>query len=107
MEDELLDFRIGARPRAPQQVAAATPSQNEEPAEPTMPLAASSVSKDHFQQLFNKVDALSQRQQQLQSDFTTFRQQILDQQMELFASQRRILGHFGCELGSSSSQPPS
>ena len=65
-----------------------------------VPPATSSASEDRLQQLFDKVDAL-------QSDFTTFRQQMLDQQMELLAGQRRILGHLGYDLDSSSSPPPS
>ena len=67
---------------------------------PTVPPAASSAFEDCLQQLFDKVDAL-------QSDFATFRQQILDQQMELLAGQRRILGHLGYVPGSSSLPPPS
>ena len=101
-EDELPYFRLGGRPHAPRR-AAAIPSQDEEPAEPAVPPASSSVSEDHFQQLFDKVDALSQLQQQLQSDFATFQQQILDQQMELLAGQHRILGHLGYDPGRSSS----
>ena len=80
-EDELLDFRLGARPCAPHRAAAAVAasSQNDELAEPAIPLAASTVPVDRIQQLFDRVDVLSQQQQQLQSDFATFRQQILNQ----------------------------
>ena len=69
-EDELPDFRLGARPRAPRRAATAASSQDDEPA---VPPAASFASEDCFQQLFNKVDTLSQQQQQLQSNFVTFR----------------------------------
>ena len=105
-EDELPDFRLGARPRASRRATAA-PSQDEKPIETTVPPTTSSVSEDRLQQLFDKVDALSQQQQQLQSDFATFRQQMLDQQMELLAGQCRILSHLGYDPGNSSSSPPS
>ena len=62
-EDELPDFRLGARPRVPRKATAATPatasSHNDEPAEPAVPPAASTVPADLFQQLFDKVDFLS------------------------------------------------
>ena len=119
-EDELPDFRLGTRPRVPRKAAAASAaapaaasvtatasSQDDEPAETAVPPAASTVPADRFQQLFDKVDFMSQQQQQLQSDFATFRQQIPDQQMELLAGQRRILGYFGYDPSSSSSQPSS
>ena len=114
-EDELPDFRLGARPRVPRRAAApaapvspaADASQDDEPTETAVPPAASAVPEDRFQQLLDRVDALSQQQQQLRSDFATFREQISDQQMELIAGQRRILGYFGYDPGSSSSQPPS
>ena len=41
-EDELPDFRLGARPRAPRR-AATTPSHDKEPAEPTLPPTTSSI----------------------------------------------------------------
>ena len=114
-EDELPDFRLGARPRVPRRAAApaapaapaATASQDDEPTKTAVPPAASAVPEDRFQQLLDQVDALSQQQQQLRSDFANFREQISDQQMELIAGQRRILGHLGYDPGSSSSQPPS
>ncbi|KAH9680417.1 hypothetical protein KPL71_026545 [Citrus sinensis] len=108
-EDELPDFCLGARPCAPRRAAASAvaSSQDDEPAEPAVPPAASSASEDNFQQLFDKVDTLSQQQQQLQFDFVTFRQKILDQQIELLARQRCILGHLGYDPGNSSSPPPS
>ena len=112
-EDELPNFRLGARLRAPRRAAAASiaaSSQDDEPADPakpTMPPAASTILEDRIQQLFDRVDVLSQQQQQLQSGFATFQQQMLDQQMELLAGQDRILGHLGYDPGSSSSQPPS
>ena len=100
-EDELPDFCLGAKPRAPcRAAAAAASSQDDEPVVPTVPPTASSAFEDRLQQLFDKVDAL-------QSDFATFRQQILNQQMELLVGQCRILGHFGYDPGSSSSPPPS
>ena len=93
-EEELPDFRLGTRPRAPRR-AAATPaaaaaapqaaeapptaaasSQDDAAADPAMPPAASAVPEDHFQQLLDRVDVLSHQQQQLQSDFVTFRQQF-------------------------------
>ena len=58
-EDELPDFRLGARPRASRRAAAA-PSQDEEPVEPAVPPAASLAYDDLIQQLLDKVDALSQ-----------------------------------------------
>ena len=68
-EDELPDFRLGARPRAPRRAAiAAASSQDDEPARSVVSFA----SEDRFQQLFNKVDTLSQQQQHLQYDFVTF-----------------------------------
>ena len=118
-EEELPDFRLGTRPRAPRRAAAtpaataATPptaaasSQDDEATDPDMPPAASAIPEDRFQQLLDRVDVLSHQQQQLQSDFATFRQQISDQQMELLAGQRRILGYFGYDPGNSSFQPPS
>ena len=105
-EDELPDFRLGARPRIPRR-AAAPASQDDEPTETVVPPAASAVLEDRFQQLLNRVDTLSQQQQQLRYDFATFREQISYQQIELLAGQRRILGYFGYDLGSSSSQPSS
>ena len=53
-EDELPDFRLSTRPRAPHRAAAAsaataTSSQNEEPANPAMPPAASTVPEDRIQ----------------------------------------------------------
>ena len=67
-EDELPDFRLGARPCAPRRAAAAAIAsfQDDEPTDPAklaMPLAASTVPKDRIQQLFDKVDVLSQQQQ--------------------------------------------
>ena len=109
-EDELHDFCLGARLRVPHRAAApaaAASSQDNEPAETAVLPAASAVPEDRFQQLLDIVDILSQQQQQIQYDFATFREQISDQQMELLAGQRRILGYFGYDLGSSSSQPPS
>ena len=115
-EDELPDFRLRARPRVPRRAAVTPPpppasvaaaSQDDEPAEPAVPPATSTIPADHFQQLSDKVDLLSQQQQQLQYDFATFRQQISYQQMELLASQRRILDYFDYDPGSYSSQPPS
>lgn len=111
-EDELPDFRLGARPRVPRRAAApaapeAAASQDDEPIETVVPPAASAVPEDRFQQLLDRVDALSQQQQLLRSDFVTFWEQISYQQMELLAGQLRILGYFGYDPGSSSSQPPS
>ena len=111
-EDELLDIRLGARSRVLHRAAAPaapaiTSSQDDEPAETAVLPATSVVPEDRFQQLFDKVDALSQQQQQLQYDFTTFREQISYQQMELLAGQHCILGYFGYDPGNSSSQPPS
>ena len=64
-EDELPDFRLGARPRVPRwataAAAAAASSQDDEPAEPAVPPAASTVPADRIQQLFDKVDVLSQQ----------------------------------------------
>ena len=81
-EDELPDFRLGTRPRAPRRAAAASAaaasSQDDKPVDPAMPPAASAIPDDCFQQLLDIVDVLSQQQQQLQSDFATFRQQISD-----------------------------
>ncbi|KAH9668399.1 hypothetical protein KPL70_021401 [Citrus sinensis] len=56
-EDELPDFRLGARPRVPRRAAA---SQDDEPTETAVPPAASAVPEDSFQQLLDRVDALSQ-----------------------------------------------
>ena len=108
-EDELPDFRLGARPRVPHRepAPAAAASQDDEPTETVVPPTASAVLEDRFQQLLDRLDALSQQQQQqLQSDFVTFREQISDQQMELLAGQCRILGYFRYDSNSSSSQPP-
>ncbi|KAL9426824.1 hypothetical protein AB3S75_033579 [Citrus x aurantiifolia] len=98
-EDELPNFRLGARPHVPRRATApaANAPQDDEPTETAVPPAASAVPEDRFQQLLDQVDALSQQQQQLRSD----------QQMELITSQRRILGYFGYDPSSSSSQPPS
>ena len=68
-EDELPDFRLGARPRVPRKAAApaasaAASSQDDEPAEIAVPPATSAVPEDRFQQLLDIVDALSQQQQQ-------------------------------------------
>ncbi|KAK9214749.1 hypothetical protein WN944_006748 [Citrus x changshan-huyou] len=78
-EDELPDFHLGARPRVPRRAAApaapaAAASQDDEPTETAVPPAASAVPKDRFQQLLNRVDGLSQQQQQLRYDFATFRE---------------------------------
>ena len=80
-EEELPDFRLGTRPRAPRRAAAtlaaapptaAASSQDDEAANPAMPPAASAVPEDRLQQLLDKVNVLSHQQQQLQSDFATF-----------------------------------
>ncbi|KAH9750874.1 hypothetical protein KPL71_014049 [Citrus sinensis] len=68
-EDELPDFRLGTRSRVPRQAAApaapAAPeeatSQDDEPTETAIPPAASAIPEDRFQQLLNRVDALSQQ----------------------------------------------
>ena len=95
-EEELPDFRLGTRPRAPRRAAAtraatasaaaatsqaaeapptaAASSQDDEAADPAMPPPASAVPEDRFQQLLDRVDVLTHQQQQLQSDFATFRQ---------------------------------
>lgn len=70
-EDELLDFRLGTRPRAPCWATSAQ-SQDEEPAKLVEHPEAPSISKDRIQQLFDKVDTLFMQQQQLQSQFQTF-----------------------------------
>jgi len=61
-EDELPDFRLGARPRVPRRAAApaADAPQDDEPTETDVPPAASTIPEDRFQQLLNRVDALSQ-----------------------------------------------
>ena len=103
-------FRAAATPAAPAAPVAASAAasyQDDKPAETAVLPATSTVPVDRFQQLSDKVNFLSQQQQQLQYDFVTFRQQISDQQIELLAGQRRILGYFGYDPGSSSSQPPS
>ena len=53
-EDELLDFRLGARPRVHRRAAspaapAASASQDDEPTETVVPPAASAVPEDRFQ----------------------------------------------------------
>ena len=58
-EDELPDFRLGARPRVPRRAVAVVSSQDDEPTEPAVPPAASTVPVDRIQQLFDKVDVLS------------------------------------------------
>ncbi|KAH9697228.1 hypothetical protein KPL71_023524 [Citrus sinensis] len=66
-EDELPDFHLGARPRVPRRAAApaapaapeAAASQDDEPTETVVPPAASAVLEDRFQQLLDRVDALS------------------------------------------------
>ena len=45
-EDEFPDFRLGARPRAPHRAVAS--SQDDEPAVPAVPHAASSASEDRL-----------------------------------------------------------
>ena len=72
-DDELPDFRLGTQPRTPRR-AAVTSSQDDEPADPAMPPASSTVPEDRFQQLLDRVNVLSHQQQQLQYDFATFRQ---------------------------------
>ena len=68
-KDQLPNFRLRARLRAPRRAAAsaAVSFHDDEPAEPAVPPATSSAFEDRLQQLFDKVDAL-------QSDFVTFRQ---------------------------------
>ena len=66
-ENELPDFRLGARSRVPRRAAApaapaAAASQDDEHTETAVPPAASVVPKDCFQQLLDRVDALSQQQ---------------------------------------------
>ncbi|KAK9217879.1 hypothetical protein WN943_006509 [Citrus x changshan-huyou] len=62
-EGELPDFCLRARPRAPRRATAAASatasSPDDEPAEPAVPLAASSASEDRFKQLFDKLDAIA------------------------------------------------
>ena len=60
-EDESPDFHLRARPRVPRWAATTTSSQDDEPAEPPIPPTTSTVPANRFQQLFNKVDVLSQQ----------------------------------------------
>ena len=61
---------------------------------------------EHQQLILDRLDTLSRDHQQLRSDFQIFQRQSLDQQLELIAGQRTILGYFGYDPGSTSSPPP-
>uniref|UniRef100_A0A1S8ACF9 Putative plant transposon protein domain-containing protein n=1 Tax=Citrus limon TaxID=2708 RepID=A0A1S8ACF9_CITLI len=116
-EDQLPDFRLGARPQAPRRAAAAQ-SQVEEPAEPDEPPIpeAPPVSEGFVQQLLGEVRTISERQRQLQSQFKAFQiqqqqilagqHQIMAGQHQILAGQQRILSALGFPPSESSSQLP-
>ena len=58
------------------------------------------------QLILDRLDTFSHDHQQLRSDFQTFQQQSIDQQLELIAGQRTLLRYFGYDPGSTSSPPP-
>jgi len=58
------------------------------------------------QLILDRLDTISRDHQQLRSDFQTFQQQSIDQQLELIAGQRTLLSYFGYDPGSTSSPPP-
>ncbi|KAH9687357.1 hypothetical protein KPL70_014742 [Citrus sinensis] len=58
------------------------------------------------QLILDRLDTVSRDHQQLRSDFQTFQQQSIDQQLELIAGQRTLLYYFGYDPGSTYSPPP-
>ena len=58
------------------------------------------------QLIIDRLDTFSRDHQQLRSEFQTFQQQSIDQQLELIAGHRTLLRYFGYDIGSSSSPPP-
>ena len=57
------------------------------------------------QLIIDRLDTLSRDQQQLHSDFQSFQQQSIDQQLELIAGHHTLLRYFGYDPGSTSSPP--
>ncbi|KAH9650254.1 hypothetical protein KPL70_026300 [Citrus sinensis] len=91
------------------------PSTSMPPPAPVQPPASDAVQQlitdvqrisERQQLILDWLDTLSRDHQQLRSDFQIFQRQSLDQQMELIAGQRTILGYFGYDPGSTSSPPP-
>ena len=91
------------------------PSASMPPPAPVQPPASDAVQQlitdvqrisERQQLILDRLDTLSRDHQQLRSDFQIFQRQSLDQQMELIAGQRTILGYFGYDPGSTSSPPP-
>lgn len=73
-EEELPNFRLGARPRTPRRAQGEKPTDHDEPHVSEMP----PISKGLMQQIISEVHTLSLQQQQLMSCFDTFQQFILD-----------------------------
>ena len=109
-------------PLAPEQRPASEPSAVPEqpsvsvpPPAPVQPPASDVVHQliadvhrilERQQLILDRLDTFSRDHQQLRSDFQTFQQQSIDQQLELIAGQRTLLRYFGYDPGSTSSPPP-
>ncbi|KAH9725866.1 hypothetical protein KPL70_008032 [Citrus sinensis] len=109
--DQLPDFRLGAHPHPP---CRRFPSDSMPPPAPVQPSASDTVQQlitdvqrisERQQLILDRLDSVSRDHQQLRSDFQTFQQQCLDQQLELIAGQRTLLSYFGYDPGSTSSPP--
>ena len=91
------------------------PSASEPPPAPVQPPASDVVQQliadvhrilEPQQLILDWLDTFSRDHQQLRSDFQTFQQQSIDQQLELIAGQSALLRYFGYDPGSTSSPPP-
>ena len=104
------------QPPAPEpSVVLEQPSASEPPPAPVQPPASDIVQQliadvhrisERQHLILDRLDTFSCDQQQLRSDFQTFQQQSIDQQLELIAGQRTLLRYFGYDPGSTSSPPP-
>ncbi|KAH9668541.1 hypothetical protein KPL70_021452 [Citrus sinensis] len=103
-------------PPAPEpSVVPEQPSASMPPSAPVQPPASDVVQQlvadvhqilERQQLILDRLDTISRDHQQLRSDFQTFQQQSIDQQLELIAGQRTLLRYFGYDPGSTSSPPP-
>ncbi|KAH9781517.1 hypothetical protein KPL71_008504 [Citrus sinensis] len=123
--DQRPDFRLGAHPHPPRRrfpppapepsTVPEQPSASMPPPAPVQPPASDIVQQliadvhrisERQQLILDRLDTFSLDQQQLRSDFQTFQQQSIDQQLELIARHRTLLSYFGYDPGSTSSPPP-
>ena len=91
------------------------PSTSMPPPAPVQPPTSDAVQQlitdvqrilERQQLILDRLDIISHDHQQLRSDFQTFQQQSIDQQLELIVGQGTLLRYFSYDLGSTSSPPP-